>query len=660
MKTIKKLFRYLKRYKKLLTISIISLLIVQFLGLLSPLIVKSILDDYLIKINEPWYESQNNEGVYYNNKYYNQKDINNKQVTIITYNGKYYYIDEKVEVNEGEISLKDDKLLINNIEYNYNLLNKNEVKNFYTPFIHPLKILLILLVIRFFLQILFTYIQRITTSYINVNIVRDARLDAVKALSRMPMSYFDKEPAGKIANRIITDVNGLISLFQTIMNLFLNATLSIVFAYIGMFYLDYKLALFTFIIFPIVYIWIKFFIKKLRKIAEKVNENRSLIIANLNEIINGISILQIYNNEENTLNSFNKLSKEFMDDQLKEQKLHLSIGWNMIRLVGALVTAFIVLYFGSKSLNVLGYVATAGTIYAYNDYLTRLVEPVNTLFREIGNFQHSLVKTERIFAIIDSKQEDFSIKEIDKYQGHIVFDNVWFSYVDNNYVLKGINIEILPGQMVGIVGRTGSGKSTLMSLLLRFYDLKENDMGNIYVDGKNINTYSKRTYRKDIGIILQEPILFKGTIKDNIKFGEDASDEVVYNTLLEVGGKRILDKFSHGINQEVSRNGENLSLGEKQIISFARVLIHNPSILVMDEATANIDTETEVLIQNALNKVKKGRTTIVIAHRLSTIKNADKIIVFEDGKKVEEGTHKELLDNNKVYANIYRSQIKEY
>jgi ATP-binding cassette subfamily B protein len=493
---------------------------------------------------------------------------------------------------------------------------------------------------------------------INVNIVRDARKDAVRSLQRMPMTYFETEPAGKIANRIISDVGGMMNLFSTIMNLLVNASLAVIFAYIGMFYLDATLALLTFIIFPVVYIWLKFFTKKLNKIAVKVNEQSSMLTAQLNEIINGINILQIFNFRKQTEEKFNTLSNEFMQERLKENILHLSIGWNMIRLIGALVTSVIVLYFGHGYLTVVGFVVSAGIIYAYNDYLTRLIEPVGTLFREIGNLQHAMVRTERIFKIIDGDQEDGSFEVIPRFKGDVSFDNIWFSYSEGNPVLKGIDLKIKAGEMVGLVGHTGSGKSSLMSLLLRFYDMKPYDMGHIYVDGIPIETYSKRSYRTHVGIVLQDPAMFKGTIADNIRFGQQVSDEEVENILRSIGGGRLIDKLEKGIHTMITRGGGNLSVGEKQIISFARAVVHNPAILVMDEATANIDTETENMLQEALDKVKEGRTMIVIAHRLSTIKHADKIVVLENGIKVEEGKHQELLKKNGVYANIYRSQIK--
>ncbi|WP_025724622.1 ABC transporter ATP-binding protein [Acholeplasma granularum] len=666
MKQFKKVWRYIRKYKKLLTISIISMLVVQILGLLAPLIVRSILDDQLVGITKPWYETTNSSGVNYNNKYYTQDNVDGNQLTIVIINGKYLVIDGEIQIgsqnyeslnsNEGILTISTNDGLT--YTYDAKVLSGKEVSSFYQPFFEPVLILLILLIVRYVFNIIFLFIQRISTAYITMNVVRDARLDAVRALQNMPMSYFEYEPAGKVANRIITDVNGMINLFSTLMNLLFNASLSVIFAYIGMFYLDSNLAILTFLLFPLIYIWLKIFIRNLNEIAQKVSEAASMITAQLNEIINGVNILQIFNYQENTEKEFEEISNTYRREQLKEQKLHLTIGWNLIRLIGFLVTAFVIGYFGFKSLTVANYMMTAGTIYAYNDYLSRLIEPVSVLFREFGNLQLALVRTDRIFTIIDSEQEDDSFELIPKFKGHIEFKDIHFSYVKDSPVLSGVSLEILPNTMLGIVGHTGSGKSTMMNLLLRFYDFKDGDSGQILIDDVDIMNYSKRTYRYHIGMILQDPMIYKGTIKSNIAFGKDIDDSHIEKVLRDIGGGPMIDKLPEGINAPLFRGGGNLSVGEKQLISFARAVVHDPSILIMDEATANIDTETETLIQNALNKVKEGRTTIVIAHRLSTIKHAHKIVVLENGYKIEEGTHEQLLSLNQKYANIYKSQMK--
>ena len=662
-KTIKKVFRYILPYKGLLTLTISAMLVIQVLGLLAPLLIKSIMDDYLIGIERPWYQTNEvSDTVEYQGRYFQQDEPTGDAISIVVIGTNYYLSEDVVAI--GQKTLNGSQLTITTpanqvFTYDVTLLSRDDVFAFYQPSVDPLIWLVALLFIRLILQIIFTYIQRVSSAMITVNMVRDARKDAVRSLQRMPMSYFESEPSGKIANRVISDVGGMMGLFSTIMNLLVNASLAVIFAYIGMFYLNATLAFFTFVFFPLVYVWLRFFVKRLNKLAVKVNENSSMITAQLNEIINGISILQIFNFRKSIEDKFDRLSLDTQKEILKEQHLHLSIGWNMIRLVGALVTALIVVFFGYGYLTISGVVITAGVIYAYNDYLSRLVEPVGTLFREIGNLQHALVKTERIFTIIDGQQEDNRLSEIPRYQGNILFDNVWFSYQKGHPIIKGITLKIEAGQMVGLVGHTGSGKSTLTNLLLRFYDFKDGDMGKIFVDGVDITTYPKRTFRSHIGIIIQDPVMFKGTVADNIRFGISSVTDAEAETILrDIGGGPLLDKLEKGIHQPVSRNGTNLSVGEKQMISFARAIVHDPAILIMDEATANIDTETEQRIQLALEKARKGRTLIVIAHRLSTIKKADKIVVLENGLKVEEGTHLQLINNNQTYANIYRSQIK--
>jgi len=347
-----------------------------------------------------------------------------------------------------------------------------------------------------------------------------------------------------------------------------------------------------------------------------------------------------------------------MDYQLKEVRLHTLGGWNLINILKGVITTIIVWYFGLQQLNVYGVIITAGLIYAYNEYLLKVVDPIHILLTQIGTYQHSHVQMDRIFKIIESDLEEDSKELIPRYQGNIKFDNVWFAYHENDYVLKGVSFDIKAGQMIGLVGHTGSGKSSLMNLLLRFYDITDECSGNIYIDDIPINTYSKRTHREHIGIVLQEPVLFKGTIASNIRFGkENVTDEEIEKVIISMGGKSILDKLPNGINQEISISNSILSVGEKQIISLARAIILDPAILIMDEATSHIDTETETMIKKALEVVCKNRTVIVIAHRLSTIFNADKIIVLENGLKVEEGTHQTLMENNNVYANIYRSQV---
>lgn len=651
------------------------LILNQVLGFISPLIVKEILDGHITGIEQPWYEVEKaddktvtfNGSNYKQRKYFGEEekkdyDFENARVaSVFLYENKFYFV--QGEIHEGQKHLEGSTLTVisNGETYTYEnviQLKPENVTSFYNPSVAALKVLLLLLFGRALLSIIFSYIQRVTTEKTNAKITHDVRLEAAKKVSRLPMSYFEQEPAGKTSARITHDVNGLMELYRAVVNIVLYAGLSFFTAYIGMFYLDYRLALLSFLAYPLIIVWVVYFSKTLNKIATRVNEFSSQIVAQINEIINGISILQVFNYKKPTIDSFDKLSKTYMNEQLKEVKLHTTLGWNMINFIRGLITALIVLYFGWNSFNVGGITITAGLIYAYNEYILKLVEPVGILFREVSGFEHSLVRTERIFKIIDAELEDDTLFDIPPYKGDVKFENVWFAYNKDEYILKGVSVNIPSGTMLGIVGHTGSGKSTMMNLLMRFNDFKDTDMGKISIDGLDINTYPKRTYRAHIGIILQDPVLFKGTLADNIRFGKKGvSDEELEKVLISVGGEEIIRRHPDGIRQEINRKGSNLSLGERQIIAFARALVHNPSILIMDEATANIDTQTEEMIQNALKVVAKNRTTIVIAHRLSTIRDADNIIVLENGVKVEEGTHEELIRKNGAYANIYRSQV---
>jgi len=670
IKNIKRMFSFLKGYEGTLILGIFMIVLVQLLEFASPLIVKRALDDCILGIEYDWVEIQKTDelddySVLYQNRVFKQvrdqdeDDIIMKEISVVVYKNGYYFVDEKII--EGTKTVENDILTVNNKQttetYQCSRLSKEEVASFYNPIYKTLIIMIILLFVRSVLSIVFSYIQKICNNRIISHIAQEGRTRAFTAAERLPISYYESEPAGKMASRITRDVDGMLGCYRTIVNVVFNCIISFIFAYAGMFILDYKLALLTFLAYPIIFIWIKFFLGKLRKIAEKVNELRSLLTAKINEIINGINILQIFNYKKQTIDEYDELNRTFIKEQLSEVKLHATFGYNLVNVVKACITVLIVVYFGLNRINLGGMVITAGLIYAYNEYLLKIANPVVIIFDQVGTFEHAMVQTERIHKLIEGELEDDTKVDIPKYKGEIEFKNVWFSYVDDNYVLKGIDFHILPGQSIGLVGHTGSGKTSLMSLLLRFYDLKP-DGGEILVDGENITTHSKRSYRESIGIVLQEPVLFKGTIASNIRFGkEGVSDEEIEQILISIGGKKIIDKFEDGIHQNISRIGGNMSCGEKQIIALARVLVHDPSILIMDEATSHIDTETEQMIKHALTVVRKNRTMILIAHRLSTVQDCDNIIVLDHGLKVEEGTHQELIEKNGTYANIYRAQV---
>jgi len=666
MNNYKRLFHFLKGRFRYLIISLIMIFIIQCLNFISPLIVKTLLDDYLMGIEYNWVEVESEDDytvnyinrIFKQERYIDEDDEIIKNVSIFLYESKVYFVDEKIEQGQKEIINNQLHITNNQNTYSYDILilSSNEIYNFYNPMLYSILLIILILFIKSVLTIVCNFIQQMCTNRCINRMVMEERIKGMQAIERLPIVDFENELAGKMASRITRDVDGMLIMYRQILNLFFSAILSFVLAYVGMFYLDTKLALLTLLFYPLVFIWVKIFLKLLKKIAEKVHESSSLLTSKINEIINGINILQIFNFKQKTVNEFNEINEEYRTEQLKAAKISLIGGWNMLNVLRGLITTFIIAYFGYQYTSIGGVVITAGLVYAYNEYILKLVEPINIIFTQINEFQNSHVQVRRYHKLIESQLESYDKDSIEKYKGKIKFDNIWFSYIDNNYVLKGVSFDIEPGQMIGLVGHTGSGKSSLINLLLRFYDINNDLSGKIYVDDKDITSIDKRTYREHIGIVLQEPVLFKGTIASNIKFGKDVTDEEVEKVLKMIGGQKIIDKFPQGIHQKITRSGLNMSAGEKQLISLARVLIHNPSILIMDEATSHIDLETEEMVKNALKLVSKDRTVIVIAHRLSTIFDADKIIVLDHGLKVEEGKHSELLKMNGVYANIYRAQ----
>ncbi len=668
MKNYKRLFKFLKGKMHWFFLSLLMIIIIQLLNFVTPLIVKVILDDCIMGIEYEWKEVKETDKhtVSYENKFYKQvrylddDDIVISDASIILDKDGFFFVNKKNDLINKEIIKNENGYFIKqNDEFiNISKLSKENVYNFYKPVIPTLFNYIILLFIKTIVVIICGFFQAFTINKVINYLANEGRTRAFTNIEYLAISYFEEEPAGKMATRITRDVDGMIIMYRQLLLLFASAILSFVLAYVGMFYLDPKLALWTFVIYPFIYIWIRFFLKRLKKIAEKVNESRSLITGKINEIINGIQILQVFNFRKQTIDEFNVINNEYMKEQIKDVKLGTTMGWNMINIFKSLITTLIVVYFGLQYMNVAGVVITAGLIYAYNDYLVKIVEPINIIFTQISAFEHSHVQVERIHKLIEAPLENKEIGEIERYNGDINFDNVWFAYNKDEYVLKGVSIDIKAGELIGLVGHTGSGKSSMMNLLLRFYDLTDSLSGKITIDGKDISSIPKRTYRKHIGIVLQEPIMVKGDIASNIRFGkENVTDEEIVKVLKEMGGDKLINKFPNGIHQNLSRKGINMSAGEKQIISLARAIIHDPAILIMDEATSHIDTETESIIKQSLEVACKNRTVIVIAHRLSTVYNADKIVVLDHGLKVEEGTHDDLVKANGVYANIYRSQV---
>lgn len=484
-------------------------------------------------------------------------------------------------------------------------------------------------------------------------IVQKLRKDVFSHLQTLPIQFFDNTPAGKIVARVTNDTEAIRNLYVQVLSQFLTSFISILGVYIALFILNVKMGLIALIVIPIVYIWMIGY----RKFASQYNRVIRAKIADINgvinESINGMSIIQAFQREEHVKKEFEQLNDEHFQYQRKILFLDSTTSYNLVGTLRLTILAIVILYFGQTSI-MSNATFSAGTLYAIVDYITRLFTPIVSIVNQFSQLERSFAASSRVFELLDEKGEEVSSQSVKRFEGEVVFENVSFRYTGKDYVLKNINFTAKKGQTIGIVGHTGSGKSSIMNLLFRYYNPQK---GKIYIDGIDISTLPVQTVREHMGIVLQDPYLFTGTIESNISLEDPRiSRKQVEEALKKVGGDRVLKFLEKGLEEPVLENGSTLSTGQRQLISFARALAFNPAILILDEATSNIDTETEEMIQHAMEVLKEGRTTFIIAHRLSTIKNADLILVLERGEIVEQGTHDELIRKKGRYEKMYRLQ----
>lgn len=475
--------------------------------------------------------------------------------------------------------------------------------------------------------------------------------DVYDKVSTFPISYFDNLPSGKIASRITNDTNKLKTMFQLLFSDIINSSILIIGLYITLLFTDTIAALMLLILMPIVYLIFKTYLNKTYAYTKDIKIYTADVNAKINEYIQNMEIIQVFNRENYIFKKFDKINRKIYDLNIKLSKLRSYSGYRAMDIIQFLAIIIVLIYFGLGSITNI-YIVTIGSLYMAIDYTTKIFNNINTIIMRFGDVEDALSSANHIFELLEMKSmEKLENKKINL-ENDIYFDDIYFSY-DNEDVIKGISFEVKNGTSIAFVGQTGSGKSTLINLLLNFYSPRK---GKIYIGNTNINKVNRDLLRKDMAVVLQDAFLFNASIKDNISLGEDFTDKEVIESLKKVGGQKLLKR---GIDSKVLENGSNLSQGEKQLISFARAYIRDPKILILDEATSNIDTETEKIIQEGINELKKDRTTFIVAHRLSTIKNVDKIIVLSHGKILESGNHEQLIQNNGEYKKMYLKQMKE-
>ncbi|CEA00719.1 putative multidrug resistance ABC transporter ATP-binding/permease protein YheH [Metalysinibacillus saudimassiliensis] len=503
---------------------------------------------------------------------------------------------------------------------------------------------------------IFRYFQALLLQKGANRIVQTIRNDVYEHVQTLPIRYFDNLPAGKVVSRITNDTETIRNLFVTVLANFAASGMTIIGIYIALFILDWRMAMIALLLIPILLVWIVLY----RKIASKYNHivrsKLSDMNARINEAIQGMTVIQAFGQEEKMLKEFEDSNEEHFRYQNKLLILDSATSHNLVDTLQSLTLMAFIIYFGNQALGAESAISV-GLLYAFVDYITRIFSPVMGIVNQLPHLEKAKVSAERVFELLDETGEPVDDTKLPRYEGNVRFDHVWFAYNEPEYVLKDITFEAKKGETVALVGHTGSGKSSIMNVLFRFYDPTK---GQITIDSKPITTSSRQAIRQHMGIVLQDPYLFTGTIASNISLNDPRiTRDKIEAALTAVGGERIIQTLPKGLDEPVIEKGSTLSAGQRQLISFARALAFDPAILILDEATSNIDTETEQIIQHAMDVLKQGRTTFVIAHRLSTIKQADKILVLEAGEIVESGSHQALLALDGRYAEMYKLQAGE-
>lgn len=684
---ISRLFTYLKPYKLKVIVAACLLLFVAFAQTIVPIIQKRAIDNVIAsKINLIKFSSKGALDDFSEKYEIDFTEYHSKNAYYLQFpDRKLNYIDndelkklKKAEKFKKHIILvknsQENKQILKNLDYTVlsedkifiksALLNEaiksktikqKELNKLRQSDLDKLIYYVIAFLAAIILQFIFRYTQIYLVNYSSQHAMFDLRRKLFSHLSEMPLSFFDKNPVGRLVTRVTNDVrtldeflsNGLIELVQQ--------SLVLVGIVIIMVLFNWKFALITFTILPFLVILFVFFIRKSRKIYRKVRQKLARINATLSEDLSGVKIIQLFNQYVNRKKKFYQRNLDYYNESINQLKL-FAFFRPLINSSRRVAVAIILWYGGGQ---IIQNQISLGLFMAFLSYIDMFFQPINHLSEKFNILQSAMSGSERIFDLMDKDKEDYKQQfnqDNIKFKGDIEFKNVWLSYDDCEYVLKDISFKVKPGEKIALVGHTGSGKTSIINLLSGLYPFQK---GKIMLDHKSIKKYSLENLRDNIGVVQQDVFLFSGTIRDNIVLNKkDISDERLTEIVKYVNVYKFIDSLNKKFEEPVMERGSTFSVGQRQLIAFARVLAYDPAIFILDEATSNIDTETELLIQDAIKKIMKERTSIIIAHRLSTIQHVDKIIVLHKGRIKEIGSHQELLHKRGLYYNLYRLQYE--
>jgi ATP-binding cassette subfamily B protein len=506
------------------------------------------------------------------------------------------------------------------------------------------------------------YVQVRVMQNVGQKTMYDMRTEIFARLQALPMSFFDKSPVGRLVTRVTTDVDALNDLFASGIVAMINDAFLLVSFVVVLLYLDWRLALATLSVLPLILLATWMFRNKARDGNRRIRTSLARINAFLNENVSGMAVVQLFRREKKAQSEFASLNRAYME-AYKDVIFAFALFFPAVEFLSTLAIA-LVFWFGG--LRVLAGALQIGLIVAFMQYAQRFFRPIQDLSDKFNILQSAMAASERIFKLLDEPipvSAAAGTRRLEKPLGEIEFRGVWFAYrggenpTEEDWVLRDVSFRVPPGQTAAIVGHTGAGKTTVVQLLLRFYDIQR---GQILLDGIDIREFDVQDLRRQFGIVLQDPFLFTGTLESNVRLGtEGISRAQVESALREVGLGPLLQSLQRGVETEITERGATLSVGQRQLVSFARALAHNPRFLILDEATSSVDTKTEEMIREALDRLLHGRTAVVIAHRLSTIQHAASILVFHKGKLREKGSHQELLAERGIYYRLYQLQYKD-
>ena len=659
----KRLMAYMKPYTKQMVLSIILVLLITVFELLRPILIGDAIDTYIEGYNQPYAIVEKSDLSFQGE--YLSKDLEGADcfAQLLMYEDEYYYFtdlnaqesEELHEISLGSVvpeSVTKDGMVIAGISGEK--LDADELKVLRNNDFHGIIRIGILYIIILVLNLICTFVQTWVLQLTGQNIIYEIRKEIFHHVHSLPLRFFDTHPVGRIVTRATNDVESLHEMYATILIRLFRNSIKIIGLAVVMLSMNLTLALYSFILVPVIAALTVVFKRLSRKIHREIRTKISMLNTFLSENISGMRLIQIFANEKMKYDEFKDKNSELYRANIKQMSV-FAIFRPLIYFLSQLALG-IVLYMGG--MNVLDSTLTIGILYVFINYISNFFEPIQDLAEQFSTLQNAFASAEKIFTILDEKNTILEKENpviLDEIKGKIEFKHAWFAYEKDDYVLRDVSFIIHPGEKVAFVGATGAGKSSILNLIGRYYDIQK---GQILIDDVDIKDLSIAQIREAIGQMQQDVFIFTGDISSNIRLlNDDISDETIVKSAQTVNAAHFIEHLPEGYHEPVSERGSTLSSGQRQLLSFARTLAFDPKILVMDEATANIDTETEQLIQQALERLMEGRTTIMVAHRLSTIQHADNIIVMHKGKIREMGTHQQLLQNDGIYKKLYDLQL---